>query len=94
MPAVVFRAEQEVHQQNCCGGSGDDHEPVAEEQEAEHVVDLAGPDGRHDEVEFDENCGKGEEASYEGGRERAEGAAWGRDLARDLVGFCGRFEGL
>ena len=62
---VVLGAEQEVDEEDGDGGAGDDHEAVAEEEEAEHVVDFAEPHVVHDEVELDEDGAKGEDA-YEG----------------------------
>ncbi len=53
---VVLGAEQEVDEQDGDGGARDDHNAVAEEEEAEHVVDFAEPHVVHDEVELDEDC--------------------------------------
>ena len=57
-PAVIFSTEHEVDEQDCSGGSGDYHQPVAEKQESEHVVDFASPQGVHDKVELDKDCAK------------------------------------
>lgn len=59
LPVVVLAAEEHVDEQHRHRGAGDDHESVAEEEEAEHVVDPVEPDGVHDEVEFDEDSAKG-----------------------------------
>ena len=69
---VVFRAQQEVDEENCDGGAGDDHDAVAEEEEAKHVVDFSKPHVVHDKVELDENRPEGEDANEEHGRNRAE----------------------
>ena len=69
---VVFRAQQEVDEENCDGGAGDYHDAVAEEQEAKHVVDFPKPHVVHDKVELDENGAEGEYANEEHGRDWAE----------------------
>lgn len=55
VPVVVFRAEQEVDHQDRDRSASDDHEPVANKQEAEHIIHFAEPDARHDEIELDED---------------------------------------
>jgi hypothetical protein len=62
MPSPILGAQQEVGEQDGGGGSGQDHEPVTDEEEAEHVVEFRRPDGGHDEVEFNEDGAKGEDA--------------------------------
>jgi len=62
MTPPILRAQQEIRQQDCCCGRCQDHETVADEEEAEHVVEFAGPDAGHDEVEFDEDGAEGEDA--------------------------------
>ena len=52
---IILAAKQEVDEQNRDGGTGNDHNAVAEEKEAEHVVYLAKPHVVHNEVEFDED---------------------------------------
>ena len=52
---VILAAEQEVYEQYSDGGAGDDHDAVAKEEEAEHVVNSAGPDTAHDKVKLDNN---------------------------------------
>lgn len=69
---VVFRAQEEVNKENCDGSAGDDHDAVAEEEEAKHVVDFSKPHVVHDKVELDENRAEGEDANKEHGRNRAE----------------------
>ena len=59
---VVLTAEEEVYHEHGDGCTGDDHEAVAEEEESEHVVDFAEPDGGHDEVELDEDGSEGKDA--------------------------------
>lgn len=65
LPVIILRAEQKVHHEDGDGGGRDDHEAVAEEEEAEHVVDAREPDGVHDKVEFDKDGAKGEDADDE-----------------------------
>ena len=69
---VVFRAQQEVYEENRDSGAGDDHDAVAEEQETKHVVDFSKPHVVHDKVELNENGAEGEDADEEHGRDRAE----------------------
>ena len=59
MPMVVLGTQQVVDEKYGHGGGSDDHEPVTEEEEAEHVVDFAEPDAAHDEVELDEDGAEG-----------------------------------
>ena len=47
---VILCAEGEIDHQHGHGGAGDDHQRVAEKEEAEHVVDLVEPDAVGDEV--------------------------------------------
>ena len=65
LPMVIFRAEEEVYEQDRYGGAGDDHDAVAEEEEAEHVVDLSEPHVVHDKVEFDEDGAKRKDSDEE-----------------------------
>ena len=60
---IILGAQQEVDEQNGNGSTGDDHNTVAEEEEAEHVVDLSKPHVIHDEIKFDEDGAKGEESN-------------------------------
>ena len=69
---VVFRAESKVHHEDCDGSRGDDHEAVAEEEEAEHVVDTAEPDAADDEIQLEEYGAKGKNADEEHGWQRTQ----------------------
>ena len=91
---VILATKQEVYHEHGDSGASNDHKSVAEEQEAEHVVDLAEPDRGHDEVEFDENGAEGEDADQEHGWDGAHvgGARW--NLARNLVGADWGCDGL
>ena len=86
MPMVIFAAKQVVDEENGDGGAGDDHEEIAEEEKAKHVVELAEPDRSHDEVELDKDRAEGQETDYKHGGDRFQ--VWRRwwDLAGDLVG--------
>ena len=64
---VIFAAEQEVDKQDSDGRAGDDHDTVAKEEEAEHVVDFAEPHVVHNEVELNENGTEGKDANQEHG---------------------------
>lgn len=72
LPVVILTAEKEVDQENGDGCASDDHDAIAEEKEAEHVVDFAKPHVVHDEVEFDKDGAEGEDADEKHGRDRAE----------------------
>ena len=69
---IVLTAEQEVNQQHSDGRTGDYHNPVAEKEESEHIVDLAKPHVVHDEVELDEDGAEREDSDEEHGREGAK----------------------
>lgn len=82
---VVLCAQKEVDHQHRDGCGGDDHESEAEEEETKHVVYFGEPDGVHDEVEFNKDGAKGENACQSHGWKRSEISTSGRYLARDLV---------
>jgi hypothetical protein len=67
LPMVVFRTERKVDHKDRDGGRSHDHQTVAEEQEAEHVVDTAEPDAADDEVQLEEYGAKGKDADEEHG---------------------------
>lgn len=69
---IVLCAEQEVDEQHGDGGAGQDHDQVAEEKEAEHVVELAEPDVVEDEEELDEDGAEGEDTDEGHGGEGAQ----------------------
>ena len=85
MPSVLLRAEEPVDHEDCDGSTGDDEENVREEEEAEHIVDLAKPDGRHDEVELDEDGSKGKNTGKKVRWDRAQVSRGGGNLTRNLV---------
>ena len=72
LPMVVFGTQQEIDEEDGDGGAGEDHDEVAEEEEAEHVVDFAEPHVVHDEVELNEDSAEGEDADEEHAGEGAE----------------------
>ena len=94
VPSVILGAEQEIHEQHGRGGRGDDHQTIADEQEAEHVVDLVGPERGHDEIEFHENGSKGKKTGQKHRWDRAQGAGHGGNLTGNLVGLGGTFDCL
>ena len=94
VPSVILGAEQEIHEQHGRGGRGDDHQTIADEQEAEHVVDLVGPERGHDEIEFHENGSKGKKTGQKHRWDRAQGAGHGGNLTGNLVGLGGTFDSL
>lgn len=91
---IVLGAEEEIDEEDRDGGASDNHDAVAEEQEAEHVVHFAKPHVVHDEVEFDEDGAEGEDTDESHGGQRAQvgGARW--DLTRNLVNANGRLHRL
>ena len=52
---IVLFAQKEVDKQNCHRSAGEGHDTIAQEQEAEHVVDSAKPDIVEYEIKLDEN---------------------------------------
>ena len=40
---VILRAQEEVDEEDCDGCTSDNHDPVAQEEEAKHIVHLAKP---------------------------------------------------
>lgn len=94
VPPVVFSAQQEVHQKHGRGSRCDNHQPVAEEQEAKHVVDLVRPQRGHDKVELHEYRSKGEDTGQQQRGNSTQRTRHRRDLARDLVGLGGTFNSL
>ena len=83
---IILATEKEVYHQDGNGRAGDDHETVADEEEAKHVVHLAKPDGRHDEVEFHEDGAERKNTNEEHRGNWSHVERGRRDLARDLVG--------
>lgn len=55
---VIFGAEMEVAQKDCCFGAGDHQDPKYQKQETEHVIHLAGPQRIQNEEQLDENAPK------------------------------------
>ena len=91
---VALGTKQKVDHEHRDGGARDDHEAEADEQEAEHVVHAARPDGVHDEVELDEDGAEGQYADQQHRWDRPHVSAGRRNLARDLVGADGRRDRL
>lgn len=94
LPVVVLAAEQKVYEQYSHGGAGDNHDTVAKEEEAEHIVNSAGPDATHDEVKLDNDSTEGQDADEKHGRDWAEVGCARRNLARYLIGAYRRFNTL
>lgn len=91
---IVLTAEQEVDEQDSNGGAGDDHDAIAEEQKAEHIVDFAEPHVVHDEVELNENSAERKNTDEKHGGDGAQVGGRGRDLAWDLVDANWRLDRL
>lgn len=87
VPPVVLCTQQEIHQQDSGSRRGNNHQAVAEEQEPEHVVDLVGPEGGHNEVQLDKNGTEGENSGQQNRRNCAQATRHRRNLPRDLVGL-------
>lgn len=94
LPAVILRAKHKVDQQDRRSRRRDDHQHIAEKEESEHVVDLAGPQRVHDKVELHENGTKGENTRQQERRDRTESADGRRDLTGDLVRLGRAFNSL
>ena len=54
LPSIVLSAEKIIDEHDRNGRAGNDHDAVAEEEEAEHVVYLVEPDAIHDEEQLHE----------------------------------------
>ena len=91
---VVLRAKEIVNEHDGDGRAGDDHNAVAQEEKAEHVVNLIEPDAVHDEVELDEDSTEGEGANEEHGWNGPEVGRARGNLAGDLVGADGSLDAL
>lgn len=63
LPMVVLATEQEVDEQDRDGGACDDHDTIAEEEEAKHIVNFAEPHVVHDEIELNEDGAEWEDAN-------------------------------
>lgn len=83
---VVFGTKQKVGQQDGHSGRGDDHQNVAQEQEAKHVVNLVKPQGVVDVVNFNEDGAEGQDACKQDGRSKLQRLGLPRNLTRNLVG--------
>ena len=94
LPVIILTAEQEIHQQNGYGCASNDHDSVAKEEKAEHVVNLAEPHIIHDEIKVDENGAEGKNADYEHGRQGAEVSRRRGNLTRYLIHADRRLDGL
>ncbi len=91
---IILATEQEVDEQDSNGGTSDDHDAVAEEEEAEHVVYLAKPHVVHDEIKLDEDSAEGKNADEEHGRDGSKIRSGRRYLAGYFVNADGRLHGL
>lgn len=94
LPVIVFATEQEIHHQDSDCRAAHDHEPVADKEEAEHIVHLVEPDAVHYEMELDEDGGEREDTDNEHAWDRAEVAGTGWNLAGDLIRTDGCLHGL
>ena len=91
---IVLRAQQVIDEHDGDGGARDDHDAIAEEKKAEHVVDAVEPQAVHDEIELDEDGAKGEEADKKHGGKGTEVGRRRRDLAGNLIRADGGLECL
>ena len=62
LPVIILRTQKEVNHEHRHRRGGDNHQPKANKQEAEHIVDLAEPDAVHDEIQLDEDGAKRQHA--------------------------------
>ena len=85
MPSIILCAEKIIHKHDGDGRRSDNHNAIAEEKKAKHVVHFVEPDAIHDEIEFDKNGAEWKSADEKHRGKRTEiSGAW-RDLTRDLV---------
>ena len=94
LPVVVLAAEQEIHHQDRDRRTAHDHQAVADEEKAEHVVHLVEPDAVHDEVKFGEDGGERKHTDDEHAWDWAEVAGTRWDLARYLIRADGCLDSL
>lgn len=59
LPVIVLTAKQKVNQENRDRGTCNDHNSVADEQKAEHVVNFSRPHILQNEEEFNEDSSEG-----------------------------------
>lgn len=74
-----------VHEHDGNRSTGDDHDAVAKEDKAEHIVQSVEPEAVHDKVQFHKDRTERKETDDQHGRYRAEvlGCWW--DLSGYLV---------
>ena len=64
-PVVILSGKMEVTQENRGFGTSDDQNNGNEEKEAEHVVDLVGPERVEDEKQLNEDAAKWQDAAHD-----------------------------
>lgn len=94
MPPVVLGTKEEIYKQYGRGCGGDDHQAIADKEEAEHIVDLASPQGGHDEIQLDKDGAEWQNTSKQDGRNWSKGSRGRWNLTWDLVCFSRPFDNL
>jgi len=84
----------EVAQQYGCLRARDNQDDKDQEQKAEHVVDLAGPQGTQDKEQLNENAAKGQNAAHNDARNRLSVDRLVGNLTGNLVGTHWVLQGL
>ena len=70
-PVVILCSKVEITQKNCGFGTSDDQNNGDKEKEAEHVVDLVGPERVEDEKQLDEDAAKWQDAAHDNAGNRS-----------------------
>lgn len=74
--------------------AGDHQDEEHQEQEAEHVIGLGGPDGVQNEEQLDEDAAEGQDTTHDDAWQGLCIHALFRNLPRDLVGADRILQGL
>jgi len=84
----------EVAQQYGCLRARDDQDDKDQEQKAEHVVNLAGPQRTQDKEQLNENAAEGQNATHNDARNRLSVDRLIGNLTGNLVGTHWVLQGL
>ena len=94
LPPVILSAKEEVREKHRRRCGCHNHQSVADEQKSKHVIDLVGPQRRHDKVELHENRPERQNARQEKRRNGTKASCHRGDLTGDLVGLGRSFNSL
>ena len=82
----------EIGQENRRLGAGHDQDDEDEEEKAEHVIGLMGPDAVEDEKELNEDASERQDSAHDDSRKRTRVDGLFGDLTRNLVRSHGMFD--